>query len=66
MLGCFMRIARVASSPFNSGIPISRITISGDSAWVFSTTSRPFVASPQISMSGCDSSRDRRPRSTTA
>jgi len=59
-------ICRVASTPFNSSIPISSTTMSGRSSSASLTPSRPLFASPQTSHPACRSMSLRTPSRTIA
>src|SRR3990172_3148911 len=57
-------IWRVASMPFNTGMPMSIRTTSGRSFSAISTVTAPSVASPTTSMSGSDESSKFNPERT--
>ncbi len=64
--GAFSAMRRVASMPFSSGMATSITTTSGFSLAASSSASRPFPASPTISISDCSARIIWNPRLTTA
>ena len=60
------RILRVASSPFNSGMLMSRTTTSGRSAIAWATAALPVLASPHTTHPSTFSITARTPKRTTS
>src|SRR5579872_2419285 len=63
--GLAARMRRAASMPFRFGMPISIITTSGICSSARRILSRPSAASATTAISGCFSSRARKPSRTT-